>query len=145
MKLSESLDYRNYLRAWGDRDFESAVVSLDRCIDNGEWDLFHRALFLREAAEVELARGDKAAALARYQRAEEWDPGCVEFKWHTAKFLAENLRDVDAAVAKCDELVELVDRNRYSTPNEGTPIKRLRDEAARLRRQLCAENGNPQG
>lgn len=113
LRLSEIPEYVEYGRALAAQDYESARRNVNKCIELArearEPEIV--SLLLQFLGEVEYLSGDKKAALACYEAAELEVPASPLARLIFARFLINCLGDAKAALAKCDEVEEIIESN----------------------------------
>jgi len=107
MELSEDLNYINYINQFADRKYESALVALEKCLENASGDHVKKSFILGLIADVYFHDGKIEKCFEYFSMSEVADTESLQPKLFFAKFLANKLKNYDSAVKKCEEIVRL--------------------------------------
>lgn len=137
MRRTENRNYLEYMNRHADDDYAAAGAALLRCLGDlraeaGPRDLPLESDLLSRIGDMLFLEGKIIEATRYHALAEQVDPNAPLTKYVFAKFLGERLKDVPAALAKCDEMRQLA----QALPTESTEDDLGRDRYLEMAEQL---------
>lgn len=139
MKYSENLSYVRYLDCKAKGDIPGAKQALEACLHEDAFrnNPIQHADLLQRMGDLCQEAGSRHEAIRYHELAEKADPSSLLVKYYFAKFMAEKLNDNAAAIAKCDQIIALAQREPFPESDDDFGSATYIEKAEKLRRSLA--------
>jgi tetratricopeptide (TPR) repeat protein len=113
MRFSENKNYLEYINQYASEQYKVARLAILRCIDELKAESAstdypaQMSFLLQKTGDLFFLEGQTQEALSHYELSVLTDPDSLLAKYYFAKFLVEKVRDNDAALKKCDEIISI--------------------------------------
>jgi tetratricopeptide (TPR) repeat protein len=118
MELSDNQNYAKYMSLFADRNYESAVEALAKCLEDFRGDNIKESFLLKLMADTYFFTGKVEKSVEYYSMSEAADAESLQPKLFFAEFLAKRLRKYEEAIKKCKEISDLADKNPFEETEE---------------------------
>jgi hypothetical protein len=144
MKRHVNQNYRLYMELYAAADYAAARAALVQCIadvkkEGPNGDPAQESDFLRRIGDIFFLECDASAARRQYDLSEQADPDSLLAKYYFAQFLGEKIRDVAAAIAKCDEIVAIAQRHPRVESQDDFSTDQYAEKANQLKQVLLGQ------